>query len=559
MCNLRNALAPVALLLLPLLGAGGRLEAQGTAVPPAEDVMEVASAPVEIDGVVLFRVRGVSSLPAETRARAITARIVDAAADPAVTIASVRAAEVAGSTRIFAGEHLIMAVVDADATFEGVPRADTALAHVLRIQQAIGEYREARSARAMWRAGVVTTFATALLAAMLAGVWWFWRRLDDVLRSRVGEHIHGVEIKSFEILRAASLRAALRSVSHVIRGLVLLSIGLVYLCVVLGQWPWSRTLSKHLVAFTLAPLRTIGSGIAANLPNLLFLLVLFVVVRIILRVARLFFDAVRAGTVTLAGFDSDWAQPTYKIMRIAVIAFALIVAYPYIPGSGSAAFKGVSLFIGVLFSFGSSSAISNVIAGYTMTYRRAFKVGDCVRIGESVGQVVETHLQVTHLRSLKNEEITIPNSQILAGEVLNYSALTRDRGLILHTEVGIGYETPWRQVEAMLLAAAARTPGLATELAPFVLIKNLGDFAAMYELNVYCRDATKMQALYTLLHHNVLDLFNEYGVQIMTPAYQEDPAQPKIVSPQNWYAAPAPHPADVQVAPIEHQEPAVTR
>jgi small-conductance mechanosensitive channel len=222
-----------------------------------------------------------------------------------------------------------------------------------------------------------------------------------------------------------------------------------------------------------------------------------------------------------------------------MIALTVIVAYPYIPGSESDAFKGVSLFIGVVLSLGSSSAISNIIAGYMMTYRRAFKVGDRVKIGDSIGDVIEMRLQVTHLRSLKNEEIIIPNSQILTREVLNYSSIGRTEGLILHTEVGIGYETPWRQVEAMLLMAADRTRGLLMDPLPFVRLKKLGDFAVTYELNVYCRNAQAMGPLYTELHRRILDAFNEYGVQIMTPAYEGDPRAPKVVARQDWYAAPA--------------------
>ena len=267
----------------------------------------------------------------------------------------------------------------------------------------------------------------------------------------------------------------------------------------------------------------LGNGFVAHIPSLVFLVVLFFVFRLTLRLIRLFFDAVERRTVTLASFDPDWAQPTYKIIRILVVAFGLIVAYPYIPGSESAAFRGVSLFIGIVFSLGSSSAISNIIAGYMMTYRRAFKVGDRVKIGETVGEVIEMRLQVTHLRSLKNEEIVVPNSQILATEVVNYSSLARTQGLILHTEVGIGYETPWRQVEAMLIQAAERTQGLSTDPPPFVLQKKLGDFAITYELNVYCTDVPAMMRLYTALHRNILDVFNEYGVQIMTPAYEETP------------------------------------
>jgi small-conductance mechanosensitive channel len=325
---------------------------------------------------------------------------------------------------------------------------------------------------------------------------------------------------------------------------MLLAAALVYVGYVLGQWPWTRGLARDLVGFALGPLEVIGQGIVANIPSLVFLTVLFFVVRFALKLIRLFFEAVGRGTVVLAGFDADWAQPTYKIVRVVIVAFGLIVAYPYIPGSQSAAFKGVSLFLGIVFSLGSSSAVSNIIAGYMMTYRRAFKVGDRVKIGDTVGDVIEMRLQVTHLRSFKNEEVVIPNSQILNGEVLNYSSLARVQGLILHTEVGIGYETPWRQVEAMLLAAAERTPGLVREPKPFVFLKKLGDFAVTYELNAYCQDVKAMQVLYTALHRNILDVFNQYGVQIMTPAYEGDPAEAKVVPPAHWYAAPAAVPAE---------------
>ena len=226
----------------------------------------------------------------------------------------------------------------------------------------------------------------------------------------------------------------------------------------LGAFPATRHLANQLFALVVGPLSTMGRSAVAQLPNLVFLAVLVVVFRAVLRLLRVVFDALERGAITFGGFEAEWAQPTYKIVRFAVIAFGVVVAYPYLPGSDSAAFKGVSLFVGVLISLGSSSAISNLIAGYLLIYRRAFKVGDLVKIGDVIGDVTESRIQVTRLQSLKNEEIVIPNSQILGGQVINYSALARKQGLILHTDVGIGYETPWRQVEAMLLEAADRTP-----------------------------------------------------------------------------------------------------
>jgi small-conductance mechanosensitive channel len=225
------------------------------------------------------------------------------------------------------------------------------------------------------------------------------------------------------------------------------------------------------------------------------------------------------------------------------VAFTVVVAYPYIPGSDSQAFKGVSLFLGVIFSLGSSSVISNVIAGYTMTYRRAFRLGDRIQVGDVTGFVTEASLLVTRVRSVKNEEIVIPNSQILSSAVTNYSTLARADGVILHTTVGIGYETPWRQVEAMLLLAADRAEGTEKSPPPYVLQKSLGDFCVVYEINAYCRDANSIARAYTELHRNILDVFNEYGVQIMTPAYEGDPAVAKVVPRDQWYLVPAAPPS----------------
>ena len=541
-------IAVVLLTLIAALAAGGRLVAQETGRAPAEDT--IATAPVDIDGTVLFRLRGVSSYSAEVRAGRVRDRIVAAAANPSVSIDSLRLVESGSTVEIAAGDQPLLMIIEADAAFEQVAQADLARAHLGRVRQAIVEYRAARSPAALRRAAVVTVVATLLLAIGVGLVLWLWRWLDARLTRRLEAHVKTVGIQSFEVMRADRIRAALRSGMVGIRTIVLLVGTLVYLGYLLAAWPWTRGLSRNMAGFVLAPLQVIVGGLVDNIPRLVFLVVLFFVIRMLLRLVRLFFETVGRGTVKLSGFDAEWAAPTYKIVRVAIVAFGLIVAYPYIPGSESDAFKGVSLFIGIIFSLGSSSAISNIIAGYMMTYRRAFKVGDRVKIGDAVGDVIETRLQVTHLRSFKNEEIVIPNSQILAGDVVNYSSFAKADGVILHTEVGIGYETPWRQVDAMLLAAAARCR-LPSGEPPraFVLLKKLGDFAVTYELNVYCTDIKAMRPLYTSMHRNILDVFNEYGVQIMTPAYEGDPAQPKIVPPKEWFTPPAAAPADAAFAP----------
>jgi small-conductance mechanosensitive channel len=528
------------LILLWLCGASvcvARLQAQQPSSTPAEP--EIATAPVVIDGVTLFRVRGVSSLSAEARAQRIRNNFVSVAEDPAIPLDGLRTVESDGMTLIQAGGVTIAGVLDADASLEQVRRNELATAHLVQIRQAIDAYRTARSPSA-WRAAAGgALLATAALAAAMVALFWFWGWIDRVLKRRLDARVRAVESKSFELMRADQIWDAVRKALLTVRLVLILGILLIYVGYVLAQFPGTRGMARNLAAFAADPLRVMGNGIITNLPGLVFLTVLFVVVRVALRLIRVFFDLLRHDRAHIEGFDSDWAEPTYKIVRVVVVAFALIVAFPYIPGSDTEAFRAVGLFAGVLFSLGSSSALSNIIAGYMLTYRRALKVGDRVQIGSALGDVVQTRMQVTHLRSYKNEEIILPNSQILSTEVVNFSSLSRAQGLILHTEVGIGYETPWRQVEAMLLAAAARTEGLKKEPGPFVLVKRLGDFAITYEINAYTSEIQAMNRLYTALHQHILDIFNEHGVQIMTPAYEGDPEVPKVVALENFYVAPA--------------------
>ena len=499
-------------------------------------------APVLLDGDTLFSVRGISSFPAGRRADRIAGAIRDFAADREARVESLVVEETGlGSVLTVAGKRL-MVLVDADAELEGVSRSLLAEAYRQRIAEAVGEYRREREPATLWR-GVVRAVA-ATIGTLL--VLWIasrlLRRLRATLDRRYRARISAVQIQSFEIVRAEQLWQALHRAINVLATIVALVALYFYLDYVLLLFPWTRELGQNLFAVILRPLTTLGNGAVEYLPDLVFLAVLAVCTRWLIKLVRLFFRRVADGTITMSGFDPEWALPTERILRLVLIAFALVIAYPYIPGSGSEAFKGISLMLGIIFSLGSSSVVSNVVAGQSLAFRRAFKVGDRVKIGEHVGEVTDIKLLTTFLRSPKNEQIVIPNSNILNSDVVNYSTLASQSGLILHTIVGIGYETPWRQVEAMLLEAAARTPGLLREPAPFVLQKALGTFAVDYEINAYCDNTRGLILLYSVLHRNILDVFNEYGVQIMTPAYEGDTEQPKVVARENWYQAPAASP-----------------
>lgn len=499
----------------------------------------VQLAPVVVDGFELFHVRGVQSYPAKKRAKDCASRIISIAANPAVKLDSLNIKEATATTQILSGKIVLVNISDTDAAFEGIERQLLAEARKYRIGKAIEGWRNDRDPSILKRNilfSLVVTFIFAL------GLWFGYmlhRRLQTKLKDQLDKKIHDVEIKKMKLISRSQLMRILTGFTNLVWSGIILVAGYLYLDNVFTLFPWTRGFVNGLFSLIGNPLRTLWQGVVESLPDLAFLLVLFFIVKYILTMFKLFFKSLNDGNTILSGFDAEWAWPTYRLVRLALFIFALVVAYPYIPGSSSAAFKGLSIFIGVLFSIGSSSFIGNLIAGYTMTYRRAFKVGQRIKIGNHFGDVETIRLMVTHLRTPKNEEVVIPNSVILNGEVINYSTLAKQRGLILHTTVGIGYETPWRQVEAMLIDAAKRTPGLLLDPPPFVLKKLLGDFCVIYEINVFCPDPLTMNRHYNELHSNILDIFNEFGVQIMTPSYKDDPEQPKLVPREDWYASPA--------------------
>ncbi|GJL67040.1 MAG: mechanosensitive ion channel protein [Nitrospirales bacterium] len=507
-----------------------------TVVPP----ILVPTAPVILDGETLFHVRGVSALPAEERARRILERIDEFGSDLSRSTQSLRLVEEKGVTMIFAGDQPLTGVTNADGRLEGgVEREVLARIYLKRIAEAVETHREKRKPINIVIHIAFSLLATAILVSAWWGIRWIFDKLDSVMEPRYKEQVKDLKFQKVIVLQAHQLWAGLRGGMHGIKAFLLLLLLYAYLNFVFRQFPWTAYIGKQLFNIILDPIRVIVKGFLSSFPSLVFLVILIVLLRYLLKFGKLIFANLFIGKVTWPGFDREWAWPTYRIFRTLVIAFGIVVGYPYIPGSTSEAFKGITIFLGVLLSLGSSSIIGNILAGYTLVYRRAFQEGDRIKVNEILGDVMERRILTTRLRSLKNEEIIVPNSEILNNHVINYSAAAREKGLILHTTVGIGYETPWRQVEAMLIEAADRTSGLLKDPRPFVLHLALGDFCVSYELNVHCDRPYYMMDLYTGLSQNILDVFNEHGVQVMTPAYMADPEQPKIVPKDQWFTPPA--------------------
>jgi small-conductance mechanosensitive channel len=497
-------------------------------------------APVVIDGRTLFYVRGVTAYPATERARAIAERI-EAVADAPSTTSLLRLNESDYSTDIFAGDRLLMSIFNADVQIEGMGMGRPVLAklYLNRIKTAIDAYRAERTPDRLLHESLIAAGCILALAIALTGLFGASRWMSRHIQRKYELAIENIETKAYRLVSAASIWRAIHALFIALCVTVAAAVLIICLHFLLDLFPWTRAYAENFRHLALVPLFFLMREAAAVVPNLLLIALFVLGARYVLRLARRALTSIKQGRLKIRAFDPEWSDSTYNIVRILVIAFVVIVCYPFIPGSESAAFKGVTIFIGVLFSLGSSSFLANVIAGYTMTYRRAFHVGDRIQVGDLMGDVTQVGLMVTHLRSVKNEEFVVPNSLILTTNLVNYTSLARERGLILHTTVGIGYETPWRQVEAMLLMAAERTPSLLREPAPFILQKSLGDYAVNYELNVYCDTPSAMYQLYTELHRNILDVFNEYNIQIMTPSYIADPSSPKVVPKAQWFAKPA--------------------
>lgn len=239
-----------------------------------------------------------------------------------------------------------------------------------------------------------------------------------------------------------------------------------------------------------------------------------------IRVVKYFFKEIESGKLSISGFHSDWAKPTYNIVRFLLYAFMFVLIFPYLPGSDSEIFKGVSVFIGILFSLGSTSAIANMVSGLVITYMRPFKIGDRIKIADVTGDVIEKTLLVTRLKTPKNEIITIPNSSVLTGNTINYTIQAEDTGLIIYSTVTIGYDVPWKLMHEVLLEAAFRTEYLLEDPKPFVLQTSLDDFYVSYQINAYTKEASKQASIYSNLHQNIQDVCNEKGVEILSPHYR---------------------------------------
>jgi small-conductance mechanosensitive channel len=513
-----------------LLGAPAVLTAQRTATaeanPGAAETAQAAAdtapqlrvgAPVVVRGdTVLFVPARHGSFSPEERAAAIAQRVRRLSR---VAVDSLTIVPGETSTDLMAGESVLMSVSDADAAAAGRPRSELATEFAAALVAELHRVSLRATIKAVATGALWTLLATAVLVALLKLLGRLFPMLYTRIESWRRTRMPTLRIQTLELLSADRLTDFLIGAARFLRLVLVVLLLYLYLPLVLSFFPWTQHLADGLLGYVTTPLLSVGTVFLDYVPNVFFIAVIVFVTRYVLKAVHLVFRGIERGTLTFGGFERDWAEPTYKIVRFLIIAFSVVVLFPYLPGAKSDAFKGVTLFLGVLFSLGSSSAISNIVAGVVLTYTRAFNVGDRVQLGETMGDVVAKTLLVTRVRTIKNVDITIPNAMVLGAHVMNYTAMAKTDGLILHTSVTIGYDAPWKRVHELLVAAARATPGILASPEPFVLQTGLGDFYVSYELNAYTDQPAVMARTYSLLHANIQDTFNEGGVEIMSPHY----------------------------------------
>lgn len=302
--------------------------------------------------------------------------------------------------------------------------------------------------------------------------------------------------------------------------------------IILGLFPWTKGLSEQLFGYVLDPLESIIMAIIGYIPNLIIIIIIVAVAKYFIQFLKYLSNEIKLERLTLPNFYPEWAKPTFNIARFLVYAFVLVMVFPYLPYSDSGIFKGMSIFLGVLVSLGSSTAIANIVSGLVITYMRPFKVGDRVMIDNVTGDVIQKTLLVTRIRTIKNEDITVPNSKILSSHSTNYTSASKDLGLILHTTVTIGYDVPQETVKELLINAAKKSDGVDKDREPFVLQTGLEDFYISYQINAYTKQSHRMAAIYSDIHRNILDEFNKAEVEILSPHYRAERDGNEITIPK---------------------------
>ena len=454
------------------------------------------------------------------RAQAISARLTTCATTIGFKKDTLVSMPIESSYDILYGEKTVMSITGRDALRYGISADSLSRNYVAKMKTAIAAYRKEHAIRTYILQGIELA-GILFIAAMIV---FFVRKLFKYFMGYIFRNreklVRGISVKNVSVLtkdRQYRLMVRLIDILEIISYIVVGAIALPFL---FSVFPWTRGLSLTLAGWVLSPAKNLALSILHYLPKIFNIIVIIIVAQILIKVFKVLFNNIEKGTIKFQGFYSDWARPTFNIVRFLMYVLMFVMIFPYLPGSNSPIFKAVAIFLGLLFSLGGTSAISNMVAGLVIIYMRPFKKGDWIKIGDVIGDVIEKNIVVTRIRTIKNEIITLPNSTVLNSHTINYSTNGTNLPLILHTTVTIAYDVPWRTVHTLLIDSAKSTGGISREREPFVLQIRLEDFYVSYEVNAFTEYPQKMPAIYSELHQNIQDNFNAAGVEIMSPHYR---------------------------------------
>jgi len=551
-------IAPFRLLLLLWLFAGGAhaLAAAPAANPATPAATALAPAPLPATAklvvanrtIFVFRA-ALSGYTPEERAEGARRRLDRALAKPGAHLPGFH--PIVEGTQVTLDGTLLFLITPADInplagdTTEGMAAESAAL-----LAKALEEKREQASPRYLAIAIGLCAGATLLYGVILRGLYvlhgWVGRRSTLLVSRRLGR----ITFKNVRVLDAEHYVTYMRHLINVLIWAMRLMATYLWLAYLLAQIPYTRSWGERLQDYLFNIVGDVAANIVGALPGLLLVAVIVVLARLAILTAGSLFNHVESGELQWGWLDRDTATPTRRIVNVVICLFALAMAYPYLPGSHTAAFQGLSVLVGLMVSIGASSIVSQGASGLILMYARSLRKGEYVRIGESEGTVVELNMFDTRLRTGMGEEITLPNAWVLTNTTKNYSRAHAGTGFVLDTCVTIGYDTPWRQVHAMLELAASRTAHIAPEPKPYVIQTALPDFYAEYRLVVASTAQAPGQRVQVLneLHQHILDVFNEFGVAITSPHFVQEPLHSHVVPRDQWYRAPAVAPEHVESA-----------
>jgi len=507
------------------------------ALRPVEGAVEPATLVVNNRPIVTLRGMFLGRTPQQ---RVEAARLRIASALDAETEGSITATTILEGSLIALGGQMLLVITPQDFDeLAGESVEGQAQAAVAALDLALAERLELRDTRRMvWAIGRAIV-ALLVFLALLAGVRRLYAVIDRVLDRRADLLAGKTTIHGFALLTPMQLLTVLRRAAQAALAAIVLFGAYVWLAFVLRQFPFTRPWGEQLGGFLFGSIKAVLGTMISWIPGLFVAALIVVVTRWITGLVTAFFTAVEEGRVTMPEALVETANPTRRIANAVLWMLALVMIYPYLPGSNSPVFKGISVFVGLVVSLGGSGVVGQYLSGLVIMYSRALRVGDYVRFAEHEGVVVALGMLSTKLRTNKREEVNIPNNLLVSTTTKNFSRLAGTEGVILYTTITIGYDAPWRQIHAMLIEAARRTPGLHAEPPPFVNQTALSDFYVEYQLNAHLERPEQRIRVLADLHANIQDVFNEHGVQIMSPHYEADPADKKWVPRERWHEPPA--------------------